>query len=108
MAISITRGDTPSFTVSVADASGAPYELKDGDRLTFTVQRSTKPADPVIIQRVMDAETGPSFQLTSEETSLDYGTYRYDVELQTAGGGTYTVVKPDKLTITEEVTTHDQ
>ena len=108
MSISITRGDTPSFTVSVADASGAPYELKDGDRLTFTVKRSTKPADPVIIQRVMDAETGPSFQLTSEETSLDYGTYRYDVELQTAGGGTYTVVKPDKLTITEEVTTHDQ
>lgn len=108
MAISITRGDTPSFTVSVTDASGAPYELKDGDRLTFTVKRSTKPQDPVIIQRVMDAETGPSFQLTSEETSLDYGTYRYDVELQTAGGGTYTVVKPDKLTITEEVTTHDQ
>ena len=108
MAISITRGDTPSFTVSVTDAAGAPYELQDGDRLTFTVKRCTKPQDPVIIQRVMDAETGPSFQLTSEETSLDYGTYRYDVELQTAGGGTYTVVKPDKLTITEEVTTHDQ
>ena len=108
MSISITRGDTPSFTVSVTDAAGAPYELQDGDRLTFTVKRSTKPQDPVIIQRVMDAETGPSFQLTSEETSLDYGTYRYDVELQTAGGGTYTVVKPDKLTITEEVTTHDQ
>ena len=108
MAISITRGDTPSFTVSVTDAAGAPYELQDGDRLTFTVKRYTKPQDPVIIQRVMDAETGPSFQLTSEETSLDYGTYRYDVELQTAGGGTYTVVKPDKLTITEEVTTHDQ
>lgn len=108
MAISITRGDTPSFTVSVTDAAGEPYELQVGDRLTFTVKRSTKPQDQVIIQRVMDAETGPSFQLTSEETSLDYGTYRYDVELQTAGGGTYTVVKPDKLTITEEVTTHDQ
>ena len=108
MSISITRGDTPSFTVSVADAAGAPYELKDGDRLTFTVKRSTKPADPVIVQRVMDSHTGPSFQLTAEETSLEYGTYRYDVELQTAGGGTYTVVKPDKLTITEEVTTHDQ
>ena len=108
MSISITRGDTPSFTVSVTDAAGAPYELKDGDRLTFTVKKSTKPSDPVVVQRVMDAETGPSFQLTSEETSLDYGTYRYDVELQTAGGGTYTVVKPDKLTITEEVTTHDQ
>lgn len=108
MAISITRGDTPSFTVSIADAAGEPYELQGGDSLTFTVKRSTKPQDPVIIQRVMDAETGPSFQLTSEETSLEYGTYRYDVELQTAGGGTYTVVKPDKLTITEEVTTHDQ
>ena len=45
MAISITRGDTRSFTVSVTDAAGAPYELKDGDRLTFTVKRSTKPAD---------------------------------------------------------------
>ena len=108
MSISITRGDTPSFTVSVTDAAGAPYELKDGDRLTFTVKKSTKPSDPAVMQRVMDSHTGPSFQLTAEETSIEYGTYRYDVELQTAGGGTYTVVKPDKLTITEEVTTHDQ
>lgn len=108
MAISITRGDTPSFTVNVTDAAGAAYVLQEGDMLTFTVKKSTKVTDPVLVQKVMGAETGPTFQLTSEDTSLAYGKYYYDVELRTAGGGTYTVVKPDKLTITEEVTTHDQ
>lgn len=106
MPISFTRGDTPTFTVGVTDANGEPYELQEGDRLTFTVKASTKVADPVLIQKVMTAETGPTFRLSAEDSSLPYGSYRYDVELSTAGGDVFTVVKPDKLTVTEEVTTH--
>ena len=55
----------------------------------------------------MTCETGAAFRLTEQDTALDYGTYRYDVELRTAAGDVLTVVKPDKLEITPEVTTHD-
>lgn len=104
--ISITRGDTPTFNVSLTDAEGEAYELQSGDVLTFTVKASTKVSDPVLIQKEMNSATGASFRLTEDDTALDYGTYRYDVELRTAGGDVMTVVKPDKLEITAEVTTH--
>ena len=107
MGIKVTRGDTPTYNVKLADASGEPYELQEGDALTFTVKASTKVSDPVLVQKVMTSETGPSFRLTEQDTALDYGTYRYDVELRTAAGDVLTVVKPDKLEITAEVTTHD-
>lgn len=104
--ISITRGDTPSFNIALTDAEGFAYKLQDGDVLTFTVKASTKVTEPVLIQKQMTAETGASFRLDESDTSLAYGTYRYDVELRTATGDVLTVVKPDKLEITAEVTTH--
>lgn len=106
MAISITRGDTPSFSIEILDTAGRPYELQEGDKLTFSVKRSVKVTDPILLQKVMDSSTGPHFHLTQSDTSLAYGSYVYDVELATADGYVCTVVKPDSLTVTAEVTTH--
>ena len=106
MGISITRGDTPSFSIEILDTAGRPYELQEGDTLTFSVKRSTKVTDPILLQKTMDASTGPRFHLTQMDTSLAYGSYVYDVELSTADGDVCTVIKPDSLTVTAEVTTH--
>ena len=106
MPMSITRGDTPTIKVTVTKPDGSEYELKEGDVLTFTAKESTRVDDPVVIQKTMTRATGPVFRLGEEDTSIPYGTYRYDVELRTAAGDVHTVVKPDKLKITDEVTTH--
>lgn len=105
MALSITRGDTMSLDIEITGVNGEPYELREGDTLTFTVKKTTKVGDRRLVRKVMTAETGCKLRLGEEDTSLDYGDYRYDVELRTADGDVCTVVKPDRLTITEEVTT---
>ena len=106
MELSVTRGDTPTMRVTVLQgADGTEYSLANGDELTFTVKKSTRVDSPVLVQKVMTASTGPVFRLTEDDTSLDYGAYVYDVQLRTAGGDVYTVMKPDRLAITAEVTT---
>lgn len=104
--VEVTRGDTPSLHVTLRNADGSAYELQDGDTLTFTVKKTAKLTEPAIIQKAMDADTGTTFRLEEAETTVPCGTYVYDVELRTAGGSVCTVVKPDKLRITQEVTTH--
>lgn len=104
--IEVTRGDTPSLHVNLRNPDGSAYELQDGDALTFTVKKAARPGEPVMVQKVMDVYTGTTFRLEEAETTVPCGTYVYDVELRTAGGSVCTVVKPDKLRITQEVTTH--
>lgn len=104
--MSITRGDTLPVEVTVRDLSGKVYELKGGDVMRLTVKRSTALEDPVLVQKVMDASTGGRCELTCEDTSLPYGTYRYDVELETEDGKRFTVVPASKLKVKGEVTTH--
>lgn len=104
--IEVTRGDTPSLHVTLRNVDGSAYELQDGDTLTFTMKKTARPCEPVMVQKVMDAETGTTFRLEETETTVPCGTYVYDVELRTAGGSVCTVVKPDKVRITQEVTTH--
>lgn len=106
MELSVTRGDTPTMRVNlVQGADGSEYSLGPGDELTFTVKKSTKVDSPVLVQKVMTEATGPLFRLDEDDTSLDYGSYVYDVQLRTAHGDVYTVMKPDRLAITAEVTT---
>lgn len=105
--VEITRGDTPTLAVRVRAADGSDYELADGDTLAFTVKRSMRSGEPAVIQKVMTAETGPTLTLTERETSVPCGVYVFDVELRTAAGTVCTVVKPSKLKVCGEVTTHE-
>lgn len=97
--ITITRGDTASFSISITDASGAAYEPQEGDTVTFTVKKSTK-TDDILIQK-----TGTAVQLEHEDTAdLKYGTYVYDVQLTYASGAIDTFIGPADFVVTEEVT----
>ena len=97
--ITITRGDTASFSISITDASGAAYEPQEGDVVTFTVKKSTKTED-ILIQK-----TGTSISLAHEDTAdLKYGTYAYDVQLTYASGDIDTFIGPADFVVTEEVT----
>lgn len=104
--LSCVRGDTFPIHITILSEDGE-YELQEGDKLYFSVKKSTKVTDPILIQKEMTVSTGPQCILLPEETSLPYGNYRYDVELIQADGVVQTIIKPSVIAITEEVTTHE-
>lgn len=107
-ALKITRGDSLPLHISVKYSDGQSYNFTKGDTLVFTVKANVNLTDnPVLIQKVMTLETGTNIELSPEETNLPYGNYKYDVELNTAEGRRFTVIKPTNFRVTAEVTTHE-
>lgn len=45
--ISMIRGDSGVFTISITDTDGSPVELTGGDVLTFTLRRAAR--NPAIV-----------------------------------------------------------
>lgn len=101
--ISLTRGDTARFTVPITnEADGKEYAIQNEDTLTFTVKKSTKDAEPSF-QKVVKG--GSNFHIEPKDTAqLAFGKYKYDVQLNTAGGDVYTVIDSTTFEILEEVT----
>jgi len=103
--LSVTRGDTLPIIVNI-DSNGEPYELEEGDIITFTVKKTTDINDAVLIQKQMDKNTGLYCELTPQDTKLPYGKYKYDVQLSQSNGRVFTIIKPSTFVVTEEVTTN--
>ena len=98
--ISFPRGDTFSFTVELLTNDGLPYELKENDRLVFTVKKTFMQSN-ILIQKVINS----SMEVTIEHedtADLPYGKYVYDVQL-TNELGTKTVIEPTSFILKEEV-----
>lgn len=104
--IKITRGDTGYLEVPVdmilEDDTKTPYEVKAGDTMTLSVKKSTKDTEYCFQKTVNSTNL---FKIEPEDTShCEFGKYRYDVELTTAEGDTYTVIEDTLFTILPEVT----
>lgn len=103
--IYLTRGDTAVITLAVQNAAtGKPYEINELDRVVLTVKKSTISRAVVLQKALID---GHFIIRPADTAALDFGVYRYDVELTTADGDVYTVIPPAKFEIGEEVTAHD-
>lgn len=106
--LKVTRGDSLPLHIDVKYSDGIPYEMQEGDTLIFTVKSNVNLTEnPVLLQKTMTYETGPSCELLPEETELPYGVYKYDVELNMANGRRFTIIKPTNFRVTTEVTTHE-
>lgn len=100
--ISLTRGDTARLTVSVTNDNDEPYVIQAGDTLTLSVKRSIKDTEFAFQKKIIGGDT---FYIEPEDTdSLDFGKYKYDVEITTENGEVYTVIPPTVFKILEEVT----
>lgn len=100
--IKLTRGDTARLTVSIADDAGEPHTIQEGDTLVMTVKRNITDADPCI-QKVVTG--GNAIHIKPEDTAvLEFGKYKYDVQLTTVDGDVYTVIAPSVFEILQEVT----
>ena len=99
--ISLIRGDSGAFTISIADTNGSPVALTDGDVLTFTLRRAAR--NPAIVLQKIIADGELDIKPADTE-GLTFGAYVYDIELKRADGYVDTVIPPHEFLLMEEVT----
>jgi len=101
----LVRGDTKNFYVVVKDQDGNIFDL-NGYTMTFTA-RSSYSSDEIAITATATISSPSSgrgdFELTTDDTDILEGIYKYDVQID-GGGKRYTVVRNQELEVTPGVT----
>ena len=98
--IFLTRGDSCSFELSIVDESGNPYDFSN-DYVQFTVKGNTLTKSIVLQNTIV---IGNVFTINSEDTkNLEYGVYKYDVQIITPTNKVYTVIGPADFNLCDEV-----
>lgn len=101
--VELTRGDTARLSVTVTNDDGEEYDIQDTDTLTLSMKKKVKDSEVLVTKSVIGSNV---FHIKPEDTSgLQFGTYVYDVQINTADGDVYTVIPPSEFKIGEEVTT---
>ena len=100
--IVLTRGDTLTLTVTLKK-DGNTYTPEQTDVIRFALSKCYlgEPGYKFILEKIIPNDT-LTFTLTSEETKIAYGEYRYDLEIIHGDGCVDTFISA-KLRITGEV-----
>ena len=99
--IKLTRGDSATLSVALDG-----YTMQDGDSLTLSCKVDPS-KDDYLFQ--LTADSTQTFAFAPETTAgLDFGAYRYDIQLTTSGGEFYTVIPGSSFTVMEEITCPEQ
>lgn len=97
--IKLTRGDTAYLDVCVADSDGKEIKLTEQSEICMTVREDT--LSPILFQ--VAAKDG-TIKINPEDTKeLEFGTYRYDVQVTLANGDVVTH-GPYRFKVLQEVT----
>ena len=100
--ISITRGDTAYLTVDILDDAGVAYQMQPGDKLTMTVKQNFTDVEPCL-QKIIEGDN--QFHIEPIDTkNMEFGKYKYDIQLNTAEGDVFTIVGPQTFEVLYEVT----
>lgn len=100
--ISLTRGDTLQIQLNIKDASGEDYTPDAGDVIRFALKEDYSDKEPLILKTI-DNNT-LQFTLVPEDTELlPIGSYRYDIEITTAGGVVDTFIPRAVFNLLHEV-----
>lgn len=97
--IILTRGDSAHFEIEVVDSKGNPVELPDTTTVTFTVKQSINDKTALITKHGLAVNIDPA-----DTSTLEYGTYVYDVQLTYQDGAVDTIITPSSFIVTGEVT----
>ena len=102
--IKITRGDSSGqVKITLTTLSGDPYEYQAGDSLVFCVAKDEY-SEKVISKQAEWADDGYVFTLKPEDTkSLQYGSYKYDYQLETSSEDVYTPTWLKEFVVAGEV-----
>lgn len=106
--ISIIRGTTNEFCLSIEDEGGEQYTLKDGEKIIFGVKENAENSDYNIVKTLTSEDVVDStyiIRLTPADTAeLAFGRYYFDVGLQTADGDYYMIVPCDEFCVCKAIT----
>ena len=98
----VVKGDTAIFDINMKD-----YSFVEGDKVYFTVKSSVDDAENIIQKIVTEFdENVAKIILSSTNTSIDVGSYLYDIQCSLIDGRIDTVVPPTKFEVIGGVT-HD-
>lgn len=100
--VSLTRGDSAILDVSAHYEDGSAYTPAEGDKIYFRVRKKAG-LYQVDIEKEVNTST-MQLSLAPEDTrGLNFGEYRYELELVTAGGFHSTFIANQPFNITEEL-----
>lgn len=105
--IELTRGDTAKIKLELKDASGETYTPGNNDVIRFAVKKTF--ADESVLFSVNAVKSGEDVVITilpSHTKTLDFGAYKYDIQLTTGTGANAvvdTIVPKGTLVISEEI-----
>ena len=101
--IELTRGDSAWFEVDINnEETGEKYEVKATDELTMTIRKSIFDEDIVFSKTVR--ATNVIDMKPIDTSNIEYGKYKYDVQLTTSSGDVFTVIAPSTFNLLYEVT----
>lgn len=96
MGITLTRGDSAELTLTLTDGSGETYDFS-ADTVRFGVKRSPlDTGEPVLVKTV---ENGKITFEPNDTAAMEFGDYRYDVEVVTEAGAVYTPIAAARFTV---------
>lgn len=111
--ITMTRGDSAHIEIQMEYEGGMSYEALRGDVIRFTVKKNYGDTTPLIVidiePYVPDGEETELVEsvelhiLPSHTRDLEYGSYRFDIQLLRVNGDIDTFINMGTLTLTEEV-----
>lgn len=108
MNLSIIRGTTNVFNLTIIDDSGEAHTLQDSENIIFGVKENPESTDYDLkkVITVADAqEDNYTIELSPEDTQeLPFGRYYFDIGLQTADGDYYMVVPFSPFIVEKAVT----
>jgi hypothetical protein len=98
--IELVRGDSMivdlSLNHTLDDDTKEPYVPNEGDCIIFTLRKNYKSLDndEIVLQKMVDIFTDPTLEIEPSDTnSLDYGTYKYDIQFDSFDGIVDTVLQ---------------
>ena len=104
--IYLTRGDSASIDIRLTDATGAEYEPVAGDKIYFRLKKNVFGSSLLLVREI--SPTTLTLELKPNDTAgLDFGLYRYEIELVTSSGDRFTVIENGEFVLGVELESHD-
>lgn len=103
--IEIVRGTTNTFSISVFNDEGEPYDLQSGETLIFGIKKDPRELTNLIQKTVAEGTGGVYIvELTPDDTAdVPFGKYFYDVSVK-SGADFFNVIETSVFDIKKNVT----
>ncbi len=105
--ISIIRGTTNSFSISIKNEDGTDYVLSDGETVRFGVKQNVDSSEYKILKEITQSNSDvDEIQFTiepSDTENLRIGNYHYDVGLQ-SGSQYFNIIEFSDFIVCSNIT----